>query len=125
MDTTLTSDQTFSLMRQIMTVLGAVLLGSLEPNLQNLVIGIVPVVVSVAWSIWRNVDNLYDMVFAGMRQAVLIVGAFAVAKGWISDQQVQYLAGAVLAIISSVTSMWFYRKAPGPNLPGTTVVDPK
>lgn len=116
------SDQVFSMVRQLMTVLSGVLLGALETNLQNLVIGLVPLVASVTWSLWRNLDNAYDMVFSGMRQAVLIVGAYAVAKGWISDSQVQYLAGTVFTVLSSVLSFWFYRDAPGPNLPGSTVV---
>lgn len=116
------SDQVFSMVRQLMTVLSGILLGALEMNLQNLVVGLVPLVASVTWSLWRNLDNAYDMVFSGMRQAVLIVGAYAVAKGWISDSQVQYLAGTVFTVLSSVLSFWFYRDAPGPNLPGSTVV---
>ena len=116
------SDQVFSMVRQLMTVLSGILLGALEMNLQNLVVGLVPLVASVTWSLWRNLDNAYDMVFSGMRQAVLIVGAYAVAKGWISDSQVQYLAGTVFTVLSSVVSFWFYRDAPGPNLPGTTIV---
>lgn len=116
------SDQVFSMVRQLMTVLSGILLGALETNLQNLVVGLVPLVASVTWSLWRNLDNAYDMVFSGMRQAVLIVGAYAVAKGWISDSQVQYIAGTVFTVLSSVVSFWFYRDAPGPNLPGTTVV---
>jgi hypothetical protein len=119
----LNSDQVFSVARQIMTVFGAVVLGSLETNLQTLIIGVIPISISVIWSLWRNVDNGRDMVFSGMRQALLMVGAYAAARGWLSDQQVQYFAGAAFTLISSVMSFWFYRDAPGPLLPGTTIVD--
>ena len=118
------SDQVFSMVRQLMTVLSGILLGTLETNLQNLVVGLVPLVASVTWSLWRNLDNAYDLVFSGMRQAVLVVGAYAVAKGWIADSQVQYLAGTVFTVLSSAISFWFYGNAPGPLLPGTTIVDP-
>lgn len=120
---TMNSDQVFSMVRQMMTALSGVLLGSLEANLQNLVISLVPLAASVTWSLWRNLDNTYDLVFSAMRQAVLAVGAYAAAKGWLAASQVEYLAGAVFAVISSVMSFWFYRDAPGPLLPGTTITD--
>lgn len=117
------SDQVFSMVRQTLTVLGAVLLATLPADLGNLVIALVPIVASVAWSLWRNTDNWRDMLFSGMRQAVLIVGAFAVGRGWVTDQMFQLMSGTVIAMLSSALSFWFYREAPGPLLPGTTIVD--
>lgn len=117
------SDQVFSSMRQVMTASGALLLAVLPADLTNLAIGIVPIVVSVLWSLWRNTDNISDMIFSGTRQVLLAVGAFAVGKGWISNDMLQWIAGTGFAAISSMLSMWFYRNAPGPLLPGTTIVD--
>lgn len=117
------SDQVFSYARQFLSVAGAMLLIVLPQDITNVVIALVPMAVSVIWSMWRNADNMLDMLFSFMRQAVLIVGALAVARGWVSDQWFQFIAGTGMAAVSSMLSMWFYRAAPGPELPGTTIVD--
>lgn len=117
------SDQVFSVVRQILTAAGALMLAVLPPDLMNLTIGIVPIVASVTFSLWRNADNARDMLFSGIRQILLALGAFAAGKGWITNEMVQWISGMGFAAISSMLSMWFYRDAPGPLLPGTTIVD--
>lgn len=119
------SDQVFSAVRQTLTVVGALLLATLPADLMLLILGLVPMAASVIWSIWRNADNWQDMLFSAMRQAVLIVGALAVGRGWITDQMFQLMSGTIVAFMSSALSFWFYRNAPGPILPGTTIVDPE
>lgn len=120
------SDQLFSLLRQILTALSAFAIahGWYAEDVSQMILAGVPAAASFVWGLWANVDNAKDMVFSGMRNLLVAVGVFAAARGWITAETVQSLTGIMTAILSSVLSMWFYRNEPGPNLPGTTVVDP-
>jgi hypothetical protein len=117
-------DQVFALVRGLLTIVGSTYLAAYGQDVQGLVVGIVPIAVSVIWALWRNVDNKLDMLSSGLRQIIYIASGFAVGKGWVTDQTAQYIAGVVLYVCTQVISQMFYRDAPGPILAGTTIVDP-
>lgn len=119
------TDQVFALVRGLLTVVGATYLTAWGKDYQDLFVGSVPIVVSVIWALWRNTDNKLDMLSSGLRQLIYIASGFAVGRGWITSETAQYLAGVVLYVCTQVISQMFYRNAPGPALPGTTIVDPK
>lgn len=120
------SDQAFSFLNTAFTVLGTLLAtnGALSADLQQIIMGVVTTVATfgVAW--WFNTGNLADQATSMLRKLLVVFGTYATARGWVTAEQVQSWTGPILTIGSLVWSWWFYRDAPGPNLPGTTIVGP-
>lgn len=119
------TDQVFALMRGLMTLVGSTYIAAYGKDVESLFVGGIPIIVSVAWALWRNADNKFDMLSSGLRQLVYMAAGFASGRGWVSDQTAQYLAGVILFVCTQTVSQLFYRNAPGPALAGTTITDTK
>ena len=119
-------DQAFSLLNHMIAIAGTMLAtqGGLADDTQMLVVGILATVGSLGLSMWFNVDNLADMATSSFRKLIMIGGTYATARGYIDAEMMAKIAGPLLMGAMLVWSQFFYRDAPGPNLAGTTIVDP-
>ena len=123
----LNQDQVFSLLNTCFTIMGTLLAtnGSISNDLQQLIMGTLVTVATFGVSWWFNYGVLGDQITSLMRKLFVVFGTYATARGWITADQLQAWTGPVLTAASIFYSMWFYRDEPGPNLVGTTVVDPQ
>lgn len=120
----LNGDQVLSLGNYALAGLGAALAGwGLGANETHLATGMFAIVMSFGIAIWMNGENLFDVVTSLMRRCLMVLGIFGVAKGWISETTAVTMVNSAMALLPVVWAMWFYRDEPGPNLPGTTIVD--
>lgn len=119
-------DQAFSTLNHMIAIAGALLAtnGGLAEDTQQLIIGFVAAAGSLGLSAWFNVDNLADVATSTFRKVIMLGGTYAVGHGWVSNSTMEILAGILLMGATYAWSMFFYRNEPGPNLPGTTIVDP-
>lgn len=122
----LNRDQAFSLLNHLIGAAGAVLAtsGAFSEDTQMLIIGMLAGTGSLILSVWFNVENLADVATSTFRKLIMLGGTYAVAHGAISEHGMEIIAGVLLQGATLAWSMFFYRDAPGPNLLGTTVVDP-
>lgn len=122
----LNRDQAFSLLNHAIAIAGTLLAtqGGLADDTQMLLVGIVATVGSLGLSVWFNIDNLADMATSSFRKLIMIGGTYATARGWIDAETMAKIAGPLMMGAMLVWSQFFYRDEPGPNLLGTTVVDP-
>lgn len=119
-------DQAFSLLNHAIGAAGMLLAtsGAFALDTQQLIIGIMACVGSLALSAWFNVDNLADLATSTFRKLIMLGGTYAVAHGIVDKQTMSVIAGFILQVATLAWAMFFYRDAPGPNLAGTTIVDP-
>lgn len=119
------SDQAFSFLNTVLTVLGTLLAtnGALSNDMQQLVMGAVTTLATFAVAWWFNAGNIADQATSALRKLLVVFGTYATARGWVTAEQVQSWSGPVMTVAAMVWSWWFYRDDPGPNLPGTTIVD--
>lgn len=119
-------DQVMSLGNHAVGILAAVMLSfGIAGDVADLATGVFLAVFSFAVGIWMNGDNVLDALQSTMRKALTMVLAFAAARGWLSAEYTEAILNTVATVLPIVWSMLFYRSAPGPNFPGTTVVDNK
>lgn len=119
----LNRDQVFSLTNHFIGIAGVFLAtnGGLSADMQALILGALTATLSAIVSVWFNYGNLLDQVTSATRKVLMAVGAYSTAKGWISGDQVAAWSGPVLMAATLFWSQFFYRDAPGPDLPGTTI----
>lgn len=117
-------DQVMSLGNHAVGILAAVMLSfGVAGDVSDLATGVFLAVFSFVVGIWMNGDNVLDALQSTMRKALAMVLAFAAARGWLSAEYTEAILNTVGTIIPIVWSLLFYRSAPGPNFPGTTIVD--
>ena len=118
-------DQVMSLGNHAVGVLAAVLMAwGIGTDITNLVTGVFLAAFSFAVGVWMNGDNLFDSVQSIMRKVLAMVLAFAAVRGWIREDWIPAITTTLATSLPIIWSMLFYRDAPGPNFPGTTIVDP-
>lgn len=118
-------DQLLSLGNYALAALGALLMAwGVAGDELKLAQGTFAALASLAVAIWMNVGNLYDLILSVGRRLVMIVFAYATAKGWLTESVAATAVNFAGMILPVLLSQWFYRDKPGPNLPGTTIIDP-
>lgn len=118
-------DQVMSLGNHAVGVLAAVLMAwGIGTDITNLVTGVFLAGFSFAVGVWMNGDNLFDAIQSVMRKVLAMVLAFAAMRGWIREDWFPAITTTVATVLPIIWSMLFYGDKPGPNFPGTTVVDP-
>jgi hypothetical protein len=119
----LNRDQVFSLTNHFIGIAGVFLAtsGGMTADMQVLILGAITATMSAVISVWFNTGNLLDQVTSATRKVFMAVGSYATMKGWISGEQVASWSGPVLMAATLFWSQFFYRDAPGPDLPGTTI----
>lgn len=119
------SDQILSLSNYVLGFIAALLMGwGVGVDDTKFAVGLLACVLSFGLAIWMNAASVHDALFSIGRRVVMMIGAFLVAKGWLTDTQAVQAVNLTLTVLPVFLSMWFYSDAPGPNLPGTTIVDP-
>jgi len=119
----LNMDQMVSLGNHLLGFVAALLLSwGVAGDLVDLATGVFATIITVSVSIWMNADNAFDAVQSVMRKCLMMVGVFAAGRGWVSAETGTMLVGTIMGLLPVAWSMLFYRDAPGPNFPGTTVV---
>lgn len=118
-------DQVISLGNYLLAFVASYLLAQgVDNNLVSLAQGIFASVMTLAIGVWMNGDNLWDALQSVMRKTIAMVGAFAVARGWLNAETAAMVTGAIMSALPVIWAMLFYSDKPGPNFPGTTIVDP-
>lgn len=119
----LNRDQVFALTNHFIGIAGIFLAtsGGLSADMQQVILGATASVLSAIVSVWFNYGNLLDQVTSATRKVLMAIGSYAAAKGAISGDQVAAWTGPVMMAATMFWSMFFYRTAPGPDLPGTTI----
>lgn len=88
--------------------------------------GIVMAVVSFGIAFWQNsAGTTLDLVQSFLRRILTIILAFAATRGWLSGDVGSAVVNGFGTLFPIIWSVIFNRSAPGPSLPGTTVVDPQ
>lgn len=108
-------DRLFSVIRYILTAVGAWLVGKtvfgtvVDPNYWETVIGIAMAVIS---TVWGFVDKSLALEgFQGaLRQIVAFFGGVTVSKGWISAESFTMVSGLVLSAAAWIYSWLSHRK---------------
>lgn len=119
-------DQVMSFGNHLVGILAAIMLSfGVSGDIANLATGVFLAAFSFAVGVWMNGDNALDALQSAMRKALAMVLAFSASRGWLSAEYTPAILNTVATILPIVWSMLFYRNAPGPNFPGTTIVDPK
>lgn len=80
-------------------------------------------VISFGIGFWMNSGSVTDLATSALRKVLTIALTFATARGWISGDIATTIAGMAATTLPVIWSAVFYGKAPGPSLPGTTIVD--
>lgn len=118
-------DQVMSFGNHLVGILAAMLMAwGIGQDVTNLVTGVFLAMFSLAVGVWMNGDNLFDAVASIMRKVLAMVLAFAAARGWIQEDWIPAITTTAATTLPIIWSMLFYDNKPGPNFPGTTVVDP-
>lgn len=116
-------DQVFSLTNHMIGIVGVFLAtnGALSDDMILQVLGALTAIASTGISVWFNAGNVLDQVTSATRKVLVAIGTYAAAKGWVSGDQVAAWTGPILMAATIFWSQFFYRDAPGPDLPGTTI----
>lgn len=116
-------DQAFSLTNHLIGIVGVFLAtnGALTDDMVQQIMGVLTSIASTGISVWFNSGNVLDQVTSATRKVLVAIGTYAAAKGWISGDQVAAWTGPILMAATIFWSQFFYRDAPGPDLPGTTI----
>lgn len=118
------SDQWFSLGTSLLAFVGTVLAAhGVGSDVINVATGVLAVVIATGLSIWQNLGSWPDIAAAAVRKLLLVIGAFAVARGWLTNEQVAEYSGIAMTGLTMLWSMLHYSSAAGPNLVGTTILD--
>ena len=116
-------DQVFSLTNHVIGIVGVMLAthGALSDAMVQQILGALTAVASTGISIWFNAGNVLDQVTSATRKVLVAIGTYAAAKGWVTGDQIAAWTGPILMAATILWSSFFYRDAPGPDLPGTTI----
>lgn len=116
-------DQAFSLTNHLIGIVGVFLAtnGAITDDMVQQIMGVLTSIASTGISVWFNSGNVLDQVTSATRKVLVAIGTYAAAKGWISGDQVAAWTGPILMAATIFWSQFFYRDAPGPDLPGTTI----
>lgn len=116
-------DQVFSLTNHLIGIVGVFLAtnGALTDDMVQQIMGALTAIASTGISVWFNSGNVLDQVTSATRKVLVAIGTYAAAKGWVSGDQVAAWTGPILMAATIFWSQFFYRDAPGPDLPGTTI----
>jgi hypothetical protein len=116
-------DQVFSLTNHVIGIVGVMLAtnGALSDDMVQQILGALTAVASTGISIWFNAGNVLDQVTSATRKVLVAIGTYAAAKGWVTGDQIAAWTGPILMAATILWSSFFYRDAPGPDLPGTTI----
>ena len=116
-------DQVFSLTNHLIGIVGVFLAtnGALTDDMVQQIMGVLTAIASTGISVWFNSGNVLDQVTSATRKVLVAIGTYAAAKGWVSGDQVAAWTGPILMAATIFWSQFFYRDAPGPDLPGTAI----
>ena len=116
-------DQVLSLTNHVIGIVGVMLAtnGALSDDMVQQILGALTAVASTGISIWFNAGNVLDQVTSATRKVLVAIGTYAAAKGWVTGDQIAAWTGPILMAATILWSSFFYRDAPGPDLPGTTI----
>jgi hypothetical protein len=110
----MTQERVFSLIRNILTIVGGFLLGkmifgtAIDANLWEGIIGVVMSLVGTIWSIADKTATI-EKIQGTVRHIVSILGGILVSSGKLSAEQLELWAGVILALIP-VFQGWLSRK---------------
>jgi len=88
------------------------------------IIGLLALVISFALAWWMNHGVFGDIVISFVRRVLGVVFGYLTFRGIITQDTADVIITGAMTIVPVVMSMWGYSKFAGPNLPGTTIVDP-
>lgn len=123
--TSSSSDVLLSLSNHVFAAVAAFLLAKGWDNSTiDMLNGFLMIGVSAVISLLLNHDGTTgDIIQSLLRKAMVVGLTFAAARNWISGDTSTAILTAAGNILPVVWSMVFYRGAPGPNLPGATILD--
>ena len=123
--TFINSDVILSVANHILAFAAAWLIGQgWDTGTLDFVQGCAMAVISFAISWWQNSEGtVLDMVQSMLRRIMTLFSGFAVQRGWLTSETMAVLMQAAPALFAMLWSVAFNRSAPGPSLPGTTVID--
>ena len=119
------NDQILMAGNYVLALIGSMLLawGASSDDV-NFATGLFAIIASFCLAVWMNHANVSDIILSVARRMVFILGAYGVAKGWVSETMAHQIVNGILAVLPVLLAFWHYGDAPGPNLDGTTIVDP-
>ena len=126
MNLSLNKDQLLMLGNYALAGLGALLASwGTGADESKAIEGVIAIAMSFGLAAWMNLGGTWlDVGLSFARRLVFVLGAYGVAKGWVSETLANQIVQGLLALLPMALSFWHYSYAPGPDLPGTTIVDP-
>lgn len=118
-------DQLFSALNWVLAMGATWLLArGFDQGTTKAIIGLLSLVVSFALAWWMNHGVLGDVILSFVRRILGVVFGYLTFRGIITQETADVVITGVMSFVPIVLSMWGYSKYAGPNLPGTTIVDP-